>query len=832
MMNEVCLLGKLNDERLNSFKCFLSEKQLNITTSLFQENITPLVLQAQQLKNIDKQILKSTYDNNYPIVLSSPSTQEINTLLEILNEQGLQISSKEIIKTDIPKYSFYGIKKLTSGNTHELHIADLNLKNDSQENELSFNEELLSFISSDKNINGNILNFSTEKIQAFVATSIPENVDLIKKANAHMKDFFNTVNGKKVSTSFYCVACHVFEKNNFDDGDDWYCIIQDCVLDGSPNYDKTWQKQYQYIDGNKYWVGGGDVCHNYVGQYKFSNYLKNGDEIPVKEPSPQTTENKVSVTSGVNFSIGGNIGFEYSKDSKVSAGLSGGAMFISSKTIEIPDVEIINSSMSRNNSNAEWTYKFRRAYRDSAGRLQHLVDPAKAAYNTFTPRNIWLWKIPTTKRSTFFEFVSKVEVEVLTTVTRYSGSQEEMHVVRTPVGSNCVTNEISLPLPPLFGSDKNYITFESNRSVEDFTIISKGKWSAYTSDSWLELDKTGGIGGAAEKIIVQAQNNIGNKRAGKIFLRGISGDVLTNKLEIENDRQYCNLLTGRDKTTGRVDYVGLRDGIGTISSPLIVYKDKSLQEAQKFAFIPTEEDGYYYIAPKGSIRLLCSNYYSSKPGIEIVQYLDGYDTANDFFSNQLFKILPVDNNAFMIEYINPNFAIGIKNNSNDRSAYVNLQTKNIQSNYQKFVFEDADDGYKYIKNVESGLYLAIDSWLTSNNATLKQYVKQSNNDDNKLFKIVPTTDSHVRIQVKNSKKFLEFYKGEDPKYSFHIVQYENRINDFYKFRLERNTSPETLDNQRIFCKNTNLVLANNEELIKQTVDKSDCEIEIVQFGNI
>ena len=111
---------------------------------------------------------------------------------------------------------------------------------------------------------------------------------------------------------------------------------------------------------------------------------------------------------------------------------------------------------------------------------QHLFQPAKLAYSTFSPINIWIWKIPTSKREQFKEFQTEVSLNIMNTISRYSGSQSPKHI---PTKTTPHTIKTSLPLPPLLSTDKNTIEFSNEGGMKKLLLASQGKWN-------LVIDKT------------------------------------------------------------------------------------------------------------------------------------------------------------------------------------------------------------------------------------------------------------------------------------------------------------------------------------------------------
>lgn len=111
-------------------------------------------------------------------------------------------------------------------------------------------------------------------------------------------------------------------------------------------------------------------------------------------PSPSTTENSSSVTTGMSFKLGGQ--FSYTGQKNISQSFSGEIQISNSNTTTIHDVTVYNNCNDTGNDNAKWQYKF--AATDcsfsffSYGQVS-LKECASAAHNTFTTRSEWIWHV-------------------------------------------------------------------------------------------------------------------------------------------------------------------------------------------------------------------------------------------------------------------------------------------------------------------------------------------------------------------------------------------------------------------------------------------------------
>jgi hypothetical protein len=149
------------------------------------------------------------------------------------------------------------------------------------------------------------------------------------------------------------------------------------------------EKKVQYNQEGKGW---------YLDSIELDSYMQgfdyNASAVGMIQSSPETANNVESVTSGVSFTIGGEVGIDKNGP---SGKISGGVTISNSRTVNIQDCQAINKSNDRSN-NAHWIYKFKRCDTISYFLYAGVTDPPALSINTFQPVNHWIWRVTPTLR--------------------------------------------------------------------------------------------------------------------------------------------------------------------------------------------------------------------------------------------------------------------------------------------------------------------------------------------------------------------------------------------------------------------------------------------------
>ncbi len=173
----------------------------------------------------------------------------------------------------------------------------------------------------------------------------------------------------------YPYTCH-----SFDSGKDYLYVIQYCVLSGANGF----HVDIGYI---KYW---------FMSKYAMSTYItgyENNPNVTLITSSPATTSGVTTVASGTQYSITGTIGINKQGP---SASVTGGVTFTDSRTISIPDVAVSNTSGSAVND-ASWNFDLKGGT-CSCKCADTVCDVPVLSYSTFQPVNQWIWMIDSSVR--------------------------------------------------------------------------------------------------------------------------------------------------------------------------------------------------------------------------------------------------------------------------------------------------------------------------------------------------------------------------------------------------------------------------------------------------
>lgn len=476
----------------------------------------PIIIMCNSVNVQDETILaniEKIYFSNNQIILYKPTNNEINSVYE-------RLEGREYFKADnkATKYSLFGLKMAKNGVRYILE--------DNEKHPNSISENMVDFLEDKQKLNTQTLQFLNDRASDTL-DSDSSSINLFKMAKQHVITKIFQLQGKPCSLSYFMVSCHKYDGTSADGGEDWFFIQQYGILNGSPGYDKHWAGTRVNVNNDSWYVGQGEVCLNYVDFYKMKNYIplpSSSAEISAKlaYTYPQAINNVTECTVAEDITIDGIIGFEIggSKDGaevKGSGSFSAGANFNSSYSFKVQDCSCKDTSLSINNTSAEWEYRFKRASQNrTAGKWQYLLDPAALSCSVFSPLNSWVWKIDTNKREDYQSFVSEIEIGIMNTISRCSGSQPPKNIP-----GKCRNNEqssfscdITLNMPPLLGVDTKSIIFDKDSSTKQLNIAVQGTWTMKIAGtpSWIRADQYKGTGKLTEVFISVDENTNSKER--------------------------------------------------------------------------------------------------------------------------------------------------------------------------------------------------------------------------------------------------------------------------------------------------------------------------------
>ncbi|MDO5563312.1 MAG: BACON domain-containing protein, partial [Synergistaceae bacterium] len=174
------------------------------------------------------------------------------------------------------------------------------------------------------------------------------------------------------------------------------------------------------------------------------------------------------------------------------------------KTFSTRDVEPSLTNLNNNGSELKWTYDFLAPQQNrSAGKWQRLYDGAVLGHSAFTPTNMWIWSVPTSKRNAYNSFNVTFVPTAESKLTRNSGSISPRTITVTGHGT---TLSVNLPKPPLLAIEADTVSFGNAAESKTVRIGSQGGWSAnVTSGSdWLSVTQNG------KQLYVTVKGNTGS----------------------------------------------------------------------------------------------------------------------------------------------------------------------------------------------------------------------------------------------------------------------------------------------------------------------------------
>ncbi len=304
--------------------------------------------------------------------------------------------------------------------------------------------------------------------------------------------------GKNFRLNYTSYSCHSFKNDQ-----DFYAVKQSAVLNPSSGWHK---------------IESGKNCttlalqYGHMRRYIFKNYWDSNPGVasPLRDHSPLNANNVTTVTSGVSFSLSGNVGFE---GSTPVGGLSGGVEFSDSKSFDVHDVTINDTSASGKAWEASWKYVFKNpgdGTRYCA--CSELEDAPLLSRSNFSPVNEWVWVTSRNFRKPNGKQSFKSEFEWVTGRSDGAGnifwvtSNDATH---KDYDSRKVTLNIPLEQPPLLVANTRQMNFTKAGESKDFTIVSAVPWTASCSESWCEIQASSGsaTGSDGKVLHITANNN-------------------------------------------------------------------------------------------------------------------------------------------------------------------------------------------------------------------------------------------------------------------------------------------------------------------------------------
>ncbi|MDD2557666.1 MAG: BACON domain-containing protein [Desulfuromonas sp.] len=474
------------------------------------------------LSSIQHEGIRATFKNLNPIVLINGDAEQINELLEILGFK-MNFVLPEGLPEDKNYAEMFTVDQEDDGSVFiwalypddgplEPYVPLPDLTIDSDSEQLRNTDMLLDWINdSGKRITKELEEDRQKAKRALTAAATAGSAgDLTQIARAFVVTN-NVSSGKNnYQLTYYIYSCHSF--NEADAADyDWFYVRQEGMLNASGEYIKPEKR------GNREFVG------NYIGSYKMENWMEGPTSqcsgVALMTAKPENINNVASVTSGIDWQIGGSVGFE---GSSVAGSVSGGVTISNSTTVNVSDCEIINDSASAVN-NAKWDYEFKKPVQTKYFAYTSITDPPLMSHTNFQPVNQWIWKLAPSERTILDSFSSKFEVELYST---QGGKPTAFWVagdIEHTIENKNWTFNVPLSFPPLLVAPHN-LEFSAAGQSKPLDISVARSWTAFSNRTWCNVDPARNTGNNSRINVTVAPNTTGENRTAVITYTTVDGN--------------------------------------------------------------------------------------------------------------------------------------------------------------------------------------------------------------------------------------------------------------------------------------------------------------------
>ena len=188
-----------------------------------------------------------------------------------------------------------------------------------------------------------------------------------------------------IQTNYYDWAAHCFYENR-----DYYIIYQEIIIPNSNLWSQNVRETIKSLGFNVYrtkdfwmsklWSNSKITNHN--------NSVLPIDKHAISKYSPETVNNATTYTSGIDVSIGGEVGY---MSGTAYAKIGGGVTFQNSRAWSVQDVQVlakVMDDMYSKNAKWEWITNTKPTYKSSTVSIN---DPAKLAITTAKFGATWVW---------------------------------------------------------------------------------------------------------------------------------------------------------------------------------------------------------------------------------------------------------------------------------------------------------------------------------------------------------------------------------------------------------------------------------------------------------
>lgn len=393
-----------------------------------------------------------------------------------------------------------------------------------------------------------------------------------KKIFPHIHQYiqqFNESHGKIITSRFTVTAIHQFADvsctagTEAEHGYDWYIVEQKPDLNGAPGYSRYNPGTNVKIDNKEYYVGQGKCVRYFVKKYAMRSYIasagNNDKMVSLEKKMPDAINNVKTYTQSFGWNISGSLGFEGGAaggaiTALCSGSLVGGVSASESVSFQVADCTCASYTAENNNpSSVRWEYTFR----DAEGSWKNIDDAPMLSRSTFSPENIWVWRVPTKEREKYLEMKSEISVHVRSMHTRNSGSLMNPKIRDSNVET--FTHTIKLPKAKLLCCESEFITFDGKGGTRRLALLSE--YTSLTTD--IEYQDKNETGWLDVKILRTHTRNI---------VLEISADILPDTTDKLDNRTCLITITGKtlsEKTQSNAEeFIKIR--VSQLEKPAVI----------------------------------------------------------------------------------------------------------------------------------------------------------------------------------------------------------------------------------------------------------------------
>ena len=488
----------------------------------------PILIAAdsvQLMSVVEKEGITETFNDYYPVAIVHGNEAEINAFLDILG-----LEQDYVMPEGVPYAELFAVDREEDGHVFMWSMypptegtptsTDVGAPTppayvDNPDDQLDRTDIFHDWLDRDaKRVTAEVKAFRMEAAAALSAAAKADSAELTQLAQGFVSTQNFSNSGNNYQLSHYIYSCHSFNAIDATDND-WFYIRQEGMFNASGAY-----------EGIASWYGGGpsDACHFYIGNYKMNNWMNSltyqNSGVSLMSANPQNANNVAQVTSGVDWNIGGSVGFQ---GTQVTGSLNAGVTIHNSTTVNVSDCTVGNNSMD-NVNNAKWTYEFTKCAQTAYFGYSELRVPPVLARSNFQPVNQWIWKFsPSVRDSGVTSFQTKFDVDLIWSV---GGQPYGFWIVGDPnhytYAGGSWQSSVPLSFPPLLVVTHN-LDFSAAGQYKATDIAVSRAWKVSSNQDWCQVDPVNGTGANTRVNITVVPNATGASRTATVTFETADG---------------------------------------------------------------------------------------------------------------------------------------------------------------------------------------------------------------------------------------------------------------------------------------------------------------------